>query len=353
MASQDASPQRIAIIGAGISGLTLASEIRSFSPQAEITVFEKSRGLAGRMATRRADPFAFDHGTQFLTARTPEFKAWLNQLVASGHLAEWAGKVVSIHAPGHLEDRPWPEPHYVPTPAMTTLCKHMVSLVKPDIHLTLNTEVAPLYVRETGHFNHGWNLFDAGCSFLGAFDWVISTAPPVQTRALFAPQLATSSALAHATMQGCFTLMLGFPQRWDRDWIAAKVKTDPADQSLASPIALVAIDSTKPQRNSKVTSVVVHSRNDWAQAHIDDDRDQIQAILLEELASLTGIHGSKAAFLQLHRWRYAIAEPHEPAQPFLDAKLQLASTGDWCTASRIEDAWLSARSLAATLRSHF
>ena len=58
MASQNASPKRIAILGAGISGLTLASEIKACSPQTEITVFEKSRGLAGRMATRRADPFA-------------------------------------------------------------------------------------------------------------------------------------------------------------------------------------------------------------------------------------------------------------------------------------------------------
>jgi renalase len=351
MASQHASPQRIAIIGAGISGLTLASEIRAHSPHSEITVFDKSRGLAGRMATRRADPFAFDHGTQFLTARTPEFQAWLSPLLAKGHLAEWTGKVVSIHAPGHLEDRPWPEPHYVPTPAMTTLCKHMASEIEPPIHVALNSEVGPLYVRETGKFNRGWNLFDAGCSFLGAFDWVISTAPPLQTRALFAPHLPTSSALGQAAMQGCFTLMLGFHQRWDRDWILAKVKTDPKGTS-ANPIALIAIDSTKPMRNSKVTSIIVHSRNDWAQDHMDDDRDQIQAILLEELASLTGIHGHKAAFLQLHRWRYAIAEPHEPAQPFLDPELQLASTGDWCTASRVEDAWLSARSLAASLRNH-
>jgi predicted NAD/FAD-dependent oxidoreductase len=339
--------KRIAIIGAGISGLTLASEIRAYSPHAEITVFDKSRGLAGRMATRRADPFAFDHGTQFLTARTPEFQRWLNPLLNSGHLAEWTGKVIAIRSPQHLEERPWPEPHYVPAPAMTNLCKHLASEIQPAIQIALNVEVAPLFARETGPLNHGWHLFDAGCNFLGAFDWVLSTAPPVQTRAIFAPYLSPSSALREAAMQGCFTLMLGMHERWNRDWILAKIKTE-----AVSPIALIAIDSTKPGRNRKVTSIVVHSRNDWAQAHIDDDRDQIQAILLEELVQLTGIDWRKSAFLQLHRWRYAIAEPHEPAQPFLDLEMQLASTGDWCTASRVEDAWLNARRLAAMLRNH-
>ena len=42
---------KIAIIGAGLAGLTLA---RALPAHAEVTLFEKSRGIGGRMATRYA-----------------------------------------------------------------------------------------------------------------------------------------------------------------------------------------------------------------------------------------------------------------------------------------------------------
>jgi predicted NAD/FAD-dependent oxidoreductase len=43
---------RIAIIGAGLSGLILA---RALSQHASVNVFEKARGVGGRMSTRYAD----------------------------------------------------------------------------------------------------------------------------------------------------------------------------------------------------------------------------------------------------------------------------------------------------------
>ncbi len=63
--------KKIAIIGAGISGLILAQRLKD---HADIVVYEKARGVGGRMSTRYADPFYFDHGTQFFTARTDAFQ---------------------------------------------------------------------------------------------------------------------------------------------------------------------------------------------------------------------------------------------------------------------------------------
>ena len=48
---------KIAIIGSGISGLAAA---RTLNKIADITIFEKSRGIGGRIATRRAKPFTSD-----------------------------------------------------------------------------------------------------------------------------------------------------------------------------------------------------------------------------------------------------------------------------------------------------
>jgi renalase len=55
----------IAVIGAGLSGLTFAQQ---FKNQDSLILVEKSRGVGGRLATRRWDDARFDHGTQTLGA---------------------------------------------------------------------------------------------------------------------------------------------------------------------------------------------------------------------------------------------------------------------------------------------
>jgi renalase len=47
--------KKMAIIGSGLSGLTLAHLLKDCF---EITLFEKARSPGGRLATRRTDPYA-------------------------------------------------------------------------------------------------------------------------------------------------------------------------------------------------------------------------------------------------------------------------------------------------------
>ena len=58
--------KKIAVIGAGLSGLTCAHFLKD---HAMVTLFEKARGPSGRISTRRALPYIFDHGAQYFTAR--------------------------------------------------------------------------------------------------------------------------------------------------------------------------------------------------------------------------------------------------------------------------------------------
>ncbi|MBY0428616.1 MAG: NAD(P)-binding protein [Alphaproteobacteria bacterium] len=87
--------KRVAIIGAGLSGLTLAKQL---SLSADIVIFEKARGVGGRMATRYAEQYFFDHGTQFFTVRTKAFKNFIEPYLQSGLVAEWKGKAITFQA---------------------------------------------------------------------------------------------------------------------------------------------------------------------------------------------------------------------------------------------------------------
>ena len=59
---------RVVVVGAGAAGLSAA---RQLGDRYEVVVFDKARGVGGRMATRRLGDATFDHGAQFLTAHDP------------------------------------------------------------------------------------------------------------------------------------------------------------------------------------------------------------------------------------------------------------------------------------------
>lgn len=62
------------IVGAGLSGLLLAKRLNAAGHS--VVIFEKSRGVGGRMATRRFEGGRFDHGAQFIKLKSPELPYW-------------------------------------------------------------------------------------------------------------------------------------------------------------------------------------------------------------------------------------------------------------------------------------
>lgn len=81
--------ETIAVVGAGIAGLLLARELKARG--AEVVVFEKSRGLGGRMATKRVGEAVFDTGAQYFTAKSERFAAQVTELAAAGGRAVAGG----------------------------------------------------------------------------------------------------------------------------------------------------------------------------------------------------------------------------------------------------------------------
>jgi renalase len=79
--------RRVAVIGAGIAGLAAAQRLKRSG--AVVTLFEKSREVGGRMATRRIDDLQFDHGAQYFTATGDGFDALVEQWRTAGHVTEW------------------------------------------------------------------------------------------------------------------------------------------------------------------------------------------------------------------------------------------------------------------------
>ena len=82
------SKRTLAIAGSGLSAIFTALTIKS-QLDTNIVIFDKARGLGGRLATRRAENGKFDHGAQYFDISTlldvPEIQTLLDEKIISSN----------------------------------------------------------------------------------------------------------------------------------------------------------------------------------------------------------------------------------------------------------------------------
>ena len=77
------------VIGSGISGSTIANLLNK---KYSVDVFDKARGPGGRSSFKRLkDKIGFDHGTQYISPKSINFKRFINQLIKKRVLKKWGG----------------------------------------------------------------------------------------------------------------------------------------------------------------------------------------------------------------------------------------------------------------------
>jgi renalase len=328
------SSPSIAIIGAGIAGLTLATLL---SKHANVLVVDKARGVGGRMASRRVGDASVDHGAQFFTARSDAFRHFLQPWLAASVIKVWTPRVLTLEAGAKPYRRDWFEAHYIGVPAMTTLPKALAA------GLTLRLQYEVTRVQREGE---RWWLHAADGTTEGPFDWVVATAPAPQITGWFPPDFSGMAALQAVRYSPCFALMLAYADLPVLRFDAARVKSSPLDWIV---------------RNNSVAGqsqqlMLLHSTRVWAQEHLDTNSDSTIAQLLQALDNVLEQRLPLPVMQQLHRWRYASATHTTSAAFELDIDKRLAACGDWSMFSdvdhggaRVESAFLSAHALASRL----
>lgn len=322
-------PKRIAIIGAGMAGITAARTLDQAGHH--VTVFEKSRGFGGRMSSRRSSFGSFDHGTQYFTARDPRFVqmlAWANQTL-NGLVQVWDAKQKKS------------EQRLVATPSMNALVTHIAQPLADDGKINLQHRVQSI---TRGGVSWAIKTIDAQEQERdhAGFDQIVLAIPSIQTNALLIQTRQHAewvSAIDRVVVAPCWTLMLAFPNA-DR----ALGPAWNASHSEHKRVSWVARESSKPGR-TVMERWTVQANAAWSEAHLEDDPQRVKEKLLKAFSEITGIH-AQPPHAEVHRWRYAITQ--QPlGKPFLwDEKNGIGICGDWCIGHRVEDAFISGLSLA-------
>ncbi len=322
----------VAIIGAGLAGITAG---RYLSEYADVTLYEKSRGVGGRIATRYAGDYEFDHGTQFFSIRHPAFHAMMQPLQEKGLIQPWHARFVEIEKDTITQRRTWDDKvkHWVGAPRMNQVIKALAE----DLEIHCQQQVR---VQASTRNGVSWDIISQHDKCLGSYDWVISTAPAAQSIDILPASFAHLEPLKSIQMLSCFAIMLGFEESLNLDWDAALVKK--------SDISWMAVNASKPARKPN-TTMVIQARNSWADAHLEDGLDAVKSHLLGAAEEASGIALAHAPHQDIHRWRFANIPSQKGPAYWLDESQQLAACGDWCIKGRVESAFLSAYQLVQHL----
>ncbi|MBX3610985.1 MAG: FAD-dependent oxidoreductase [Hydrogenophaga sp.] len=352
------APLHFAIVGAGMAGVTCARTLLQAGHR--VTLFEKSRGVGGRMATRRTEFGGFDHGVQYFTVRDARFEQVLRATATSAVRAWSASTVRVLDEFGHvLASAPPPtEPHFVAAPGMNALVRLWAEpMLQPAQHGQLPARV--LLQTHVSHIERDalhpaqWQLRcddnDGGQQVLGGFDRVVLAIPHPQAHdLLLASGLAPGlrQALTRVHVAPCWTLMVAFPQAMQPglahlgpQWSAAR--------STHHRISWLARESSKPAREP-IERWTVQASPAWSTKHLEDDAERVKAKLLKGFAEITGIRATPP-HAEVHRWRFAQTQTPLGQSHLLDATLGVGLCGDWCLGHRVEDAFVSGLELALAL----
>lgn len=314
--------KKIAIIGAGMSGITLA---RTLTTSNEVTIFDKSRGIGGRMATRRVDGYHFDHGAQFFTAKSEEFKELCQKAKSDGIIEEWNCNFVEIT--GNQTSRRWSfnndKAHFVAKPQMNNLCKY----VAKDLKILLDKQIQSINVD-----NKKWYLKTIKDEIFSDFDYLILAIPSHQAINLIPKDFKYFDIISNIKMTGCFTLMLGFKEKLSIEFDAALVKE--------SNISWISVNSSKPERPAGF-SLVVNSSNKWADENIEEDLEVVKEKMITSLKKIIDFDLANINYQNIHRWKYANADLRQGDKSLFDKNLNLGICGDYLISGRVENAFLS------------
>jgi predicted NAD/FAD-dependent oxidoreductase len=296
----------VAIVGAGASGLAAAWQLSQLGIPS--TIFEKSRGLSGRAATRRKHGHHYDHGANFFRLDDPEVARLLRKHIPTDGLVEIPGDVWTFDAEGNLHPG---DPAHNAVPKWTyrdginTLGKHLLA-ASP-----MATAVRETHILRIGKNDDWWLDDDSGKRHAG-FRCILLTPPTPQSATILRDSGiddALATALDSLQYHPQFSLILGYhtPPLSERPFHAL------VNLDGRHPLAWLSFEEDKPGHVADGASVIVAQLSPaWSANHYETPPETWLKDALAIIRDLLRSPLPTPDWWDTQRWRYAHPVPGNP-----------------------------------------
>ena len=315
----------LAIVGAGAAGSGAAYALRD--SDVDVTIFEKSRGVCGRAATRRKEGCRYDHGANYIKDAGDRTTDLLHELGDDG-LVDIGDPVWTFDAAGRIsegDERRGDTHKWTWTEGITQLAKRLLAWT--DATVVQPTRIA------TFERGDGWYLTDTENESYGPFDGLLLTPPAPQTAGLLAeskwnddrmPTLIEAvGAVPYRTIR---TFLLHYPFELDTPYYAL-VNTDKEHD-----VGWLSREECKPGHVPDGESLlVVQMSPEWSADRYDDPLDETAPVVAEKAATL--LDDDRLVdpdWVDDQGWRYALPDDGAVGDVVRSAEdANLFFAGDW------------------------
>lgn len=352
--SNNRSNKRTAIIGAGIASCGFAAAVNPKHNTSDLNssnlnssnlnkndinncvIFEKARGLGGRMSNFRTETGFIELGAQFITAKQPPFAEFIETCQALNlvQTLKTLPVIGSVQTPAwHAQQR------------FSSIHKHVLQ----DFQIHLSTRIIALDL-ESG-FVHAQvtssSKTDSKNSVqqlsFGPFEQIILTVPAPQAWALIPKnQQSHFQALTQVEYWPCWVFVIKLKHAYPN--------VEPHPQRFADVLASDSIQWLHFAKNDPIQDkavVIVQMSHTWSETHKEQTAKDLHSKVFEILDSL---QLTPDEILRSHFWRYAKPK-HCIHQPFISTP-GLGYIGDACLGGRVESAFMSGYAYGLHCQSH-
>ena len=312
------------VIGSGISGATIANLLNK---KHTVDLYDKARGLGGRSSFKRLDKIrGFDHGTQYFSPKTPEFKRFTKKLIEKKILKIWEGN----HK--FLSDKKKENKKHVKVigrKGNNDISKYLLKNVRCYFQSEL---------KKINFQNRKWNLiFNDG--EIRNYENLILTCPFPQLKKLSKKYIKNSFIKERIKMDANITILieikktnLGYSSFLFNDRI----------------LGWAGYENSKKRFKSKSDLWTLQSTFNWANKKINQNKVLKKTnakILIDKFFKLTGIKRTKVLFSLNHGWKYSSNSKPLKLKSYWNSRLNLGVCADWFNGPRLESGWISANDL--------
>ena len=307
--------KKIAIIGTGLSAIFSAIHLRK-NTDLEINLFDKARGLGGRLATRRAEGGKFDHGAQYFSIERinnlPEIQMLINEGVIN-----------------NIEDKDI----YFSPDGMTNIAKKLLidfNIFKEHKLVSIDKE------------NENYKLFFENGSTFNS-DYIIMSCPMPQSLEILNKSKIDYDNnlikdLEDLSYFPCIVVM-----------IKSEIKLSNLDKHIGTDVDSKYISWIGDNYGKKVSNIenyyTIQCSPEFSYENFENEYDETNEKLKHEMEK---IFGSNYQILSNHKWRYSIPKNFYQGDNSLviNQKDFLGLCGDIFTNGRFDGAITSGLSIA-------